>query len=279
MPFKIGQTVGGYEIIDLVDTLGLGVGYKVRNISENRVEILKILSREPREAHYGRQRFQREIKVHSRLIHPNIALFYGAKEIDGQLAIATEFVEGVSLKQRLREGALPLAESLDWVSQALAGIHHAHAHGVVHRCLSPEHLIMTRTGTVKVIGFGFAKTLTDPRLTLMGFVIGIPEYIAPEQVVDDVPVDGRADIYAMGSVLYELATGTLPFGFGGVFEIMQAHVNLTPVAPCETNSKLPPQLNDIILTALAKQPSERFQTANEFREALAAAKRNVEEAA
>ena len=268
MVFELGKTVGGYEFLDAIETFGFGLGYKVRNLQLNRIELLKVLPRQRDDTGHGEARFKREIELHRRLEHPQIEAFYNVEEIEGQLVITTELVEGTSLEQRLKKGPIPLAEGIDYVAQALAALSYTHEQLVVHRCISPMNLMIIPEGTVKLTGFGFSKTPMDQQLTVRGFVIGVPEYVSPEQARGSLRLDRRSDIYSMGAVLYEVTTGRPPFESKSVFELMQAHVNTPPQPPSRINSEVPPELNRIILTALEKKPWERFQTASEFQEAL-----------
>ncbi len=267
MTFSVGQTIGGYEILGLLGTSGFGIAYKVRCLSDNRIESLKVLPPDPRGSHSA-DHFRREIKIHARLNHPNIIRFFRSHEIEGHLAIATELAEGVSLEQRLRDKRLSLKEGIGYLSDALDGLACAHGHGVVHRCIHPGNLIIGADNQVKITGFSFAKSALDPRLTLQGFVIGVADYMAPEQVSSELSLDGRADIYAMGAILYEIATGKPPFRSTSIFDTMQAHLHKEPQRPSEINRDLPNEIDDIVLTALAKDRSNRFATAQEFRGAL-----------
>jgi serine/threonine protein kinase len=178
--------------------------------------------------------------------------------------MTTELVEGTTLAERLELGPLPLAEALSCVSCVLSALAHAHHLGVVHRDITPSNIILTPDGGVKLTGFSLAKSATDPHLTQLGTVIGSLYYISPEQIKGMVEVDGRADIYSLGVVLYEAVTGKRPFDQKSDFDLMQAQVNTLPPAPSSVNPSLPGELNDIVLRALVKDPSFRFQTAEEF---------------
>jgi serine/threonine-protein kinase len=165
-------------------------------------------------------------------------------------------------------GALPAAEALGYASQVLSALECAHALGLVHRDVTPSNIILTPDGSVKLTGFGFAKATADPQLTQPGTVIGRLDYISPEQIKGLRNLDGRTDIYSLGVVLYEAVTGCSPFPRKSQFEIMLAHVNELPPAPSIVNPTVPAELSEIILTAMAKDPANRFQTAEEFRRRL-----------
>jgi serine/threonine protein kinase len=264
MNFEVGQMVGGYEFVGVQDNSRIGRGYKVRNVVAERLEVLRVLPRESGRDREEVDRFLREIKVHSRLSHPNIVSFYTATEIDSELVMTSEFFEGITLEQRLATGRMPLQETIVCMSQVLSALGYAHELGVVHREVSPANILLGSDGTVKLTGFGLAKSAADPELTQTGTVMGWLEYMSPEQVKGFGAEDGRADLYSAGAVLYEMVSGQLPFVCESQVDLMMAHVSRVPAAPAGAD----PKLANIILTALAKDPSERFQTAREFRDAL-----------
>jgi eukaryotic-like serine/threonine-protein kinase len=268
MPFEIGQSIGNYEILDVLDATVSGVTYKVRNQLAARFEALKILPSDLREDRELVERFLREAKVHARLTHPNIAAFYNAMEIEDELVMTMELVPGMTVEQRLMQGTVKLEQAVHYGLQVLDGLAFAHANGVVHRNISPSSIMVTPKGEAKIVEFGLAKAVTDPRLTLTGMVLGPMHYIAPEQVKGLPTVDARTDIYSLGMVLYELVTGKKAFDSKRQFDIMEAQVRDMPAPPSEVVPGLPAALDRVILTAVAKEPAQRYQTAEEFRAAL-----------
>ncbi len=265
---QIGQRAGGYEFLGLRGSSRIGTAYRVRNLTADRVEILRVLDKELQEDREQADRFLREIKVHARLLHGNIVSFYTATEIDNQLVMTSEFFDGTVLQRWLEAGPIPLKEAIACMSQVLAALDYAHEHAVVHREVSPANILLSVNGTAKLTGFGLAKSSADPLLTRPGTVMGWLEYMSPEQVKGTAELDARSDIYSAGAVLYEMVTGKVPFICNSEFDLMMAHVNRLPVPPISVNPDLPQELNQIILTALAKDPSQRFQTAGQFREVL-----------
>jgi len=265
MAMTLGQTVGDYEIIDILESSREGVTYKVRNVLVERLEVLRVLPKTLQDDQDMVTRFLREAKIHARISHPNIVAFYHATQLDGQLVMTSELVEGTTLERRLELGPIPAAEALGYVSQVLSALGSAHALGLVHRDVTPSNIILTPDGNVKLTGFGFAKAMADPQLTQPGTVIGRLDYISPEQVKGVRTLDGRTDIYSLGVVLYEAVTGSNPFPRKSQFETMLAHVNEQPPAPNSVNPELPVELSEIILTAMAKDPENRFQSADQFR--------------
>ena len=262
----LGQKAGGYEFLSIEGTSRIGTAYRVRNLVADRLEILRVLQRADEDREQA-SRFLREIKVHARLSHPNLVAFYGAAEIDDQLVMTSEYFEASSLQRWLAKRALSISEAIAWMSQVLAGLEYAHAHGVVHREVSPANSLIGVEGKVKLTGFGLAKSAADPALTRAGTVMGWLEYMSPEQGMA-APVDAKSDIYSAGAVLYEMVTGQVPFAGKTELDLIRAHVSKAPVPPMEINPLVSQELNQVILTALAKRPSERFQTVQEFREAL-----------
>lgn len=268
MRFEIGQTVGDYEVLDVIDASQGGRVFKVRNVLAQRVESLKVFPKEFQDDRERVDRFMREIKIHARLSHPNIATFYNATQVNGQLVMTTEVLEGFTLAELLESGPLPWPEAAGYMRQALAALGHAHEHGVVHRMIAPSNITITSDQTLKITGFDLAKTAADPQLTKVGVVMGSIEYMSPEQVKGSTHLDARSDIYSLGAVFCAAVTGKPPFCSESQFEVMMAHVSTTPAPPSASNSAVPPELDRIILKALAKEPSERFQSVAEFAQAL-----------
>jgi len=266
MGFRLGQTVGSYEFLEVLGASEIDVAYKVRNHLSGRLEALKVLahhaSPEDRE---GVERFLREIKVHARLLHPNIVTFYTAAELEGQLVMTTELVEGITLKERLKQmGLLPWCEVVSHISQILLALGYAHEQGIVHRNVTPDSIIVTADATVKLSGFGLAKSVSSPSLTQAGSVIGALKYIPPEQITGGT-LDARGDLYSTGVVLYEALTGRLPFASRSQFQVMLDHVVAEAPAPSVVNPQVPAEFDSIVLKVLTKDPNERFQSADQFR--------------
>jgi serine/threonine protein kinase len=264
------ETAGNYEFLGIVDKPKAGVTYKVRNRTSGELEVLRALPGASYEDPEARERFLREIRVHTRLSHPNIIAFHDALELDGQLVMRAEFVEGATLAELCRGGQLSSAEAIRAICAVLSGLEEAHALGIVHRSITAEHVVIARDGVVKLGGFGLAKPASDLNLTQAGAVLGDPRYISPEQVTGVRTLDGRADLYSVGILLFHALTGRVPFDGANDFDIMVAQVGTEPPRPSSLNPAIAPELERIILTALAKKPEERFANATDFRLALAA---------
>jgi len=268
MSFNVGDTVGDYQIIGILGAGGMGKVYKVRNLISDRVEAMKVLLPDLAGESELADRFIREIKLLASLDHPNIAALHTALRLNNQLLMVMEFVEGVTLDSRLQQGPLPVPEAVRSVSQVLSALSYAHQRGVIHRDLKPANMMLTPDGTVKLMDFGIAKAAADRRLTMTGTTLGSLYYMSPEQVKGSANLDARADLYSVGVSLYELVTGTRPFKGDSDYSIMVAHLEQEPLPPIQVTPSLPPALNEIILTAIQKDPAQRFQTAQAFRTAL-----------
>ena len=268
MSIQPGQRLGDYEILEVLENSKEGVAYKVRNALLQRFEVLRVLPKTLQDDQDAVTRFLREAQVHARMSHPNIVTFYHATQLEGQLVMTTELVEGTTLAARREVGPLPVAEALSCLSQVLSALSYAHSLGIVHRDVTPSNIILTAGGNVKLTGFGLAKAAQDHQLTQPGTVIGSLNYISPEQIKGSANLDSRTDIYSAGVVLYEALTGRRPFHRKSQFELMLAHMNELAPAPSIVNPDVPAELSEVVLTAMAKEPSLRFQSAEEFRQRL-----------
>jgi serine/threonine-protein kinase len=265
--FSIGDTVGGYEIVGVLGSGGMGEVYRVRNVISDRVDAMKVLLASLQREQDFATRFLREIKVQARLVHPNIAQLYTAFEQQGNLMMILELVDGMSLLDMLQRGRIPLRDAVDYASQALTALSYAHGQGVIHRDIKPGNIMVTRSGVVKLMDFGIAKAATDRSLTVPGNLIGSLYYMSPEQVRAEA-IDSRSDLYSVGVVLYQMATGKKPFDGASEYTIMRAQVEQLPAAPSAIDPTIPEELSQILLRSLAKAPADRFQSGDEFRAAL-----------
>src|SRR5436305_15107221 len=268
MNLQIGSTIGDYQVVGILGAGGMGKVYKVRNVISDRVEAMKVLLPDLANAPELADRFLREIKVQASLEHPNIASLHTAVRVENQLVMLMEFVEGVTLDQKLKHGPLPPADALNYIMQVLSALEYAHARGVVHRDIKPANMMLTPGGVVKLMDFGIARSSADHKLTQTGTTVGSLYYMSPEQIQGVNAPDARSDLYSVGVTLYELVTGKRPFDGDSQFSIMSAHLQSTPTPPIALDPKLPQALNDIILLSVAKDPAHRFQSAGAFRQAL-----------
>ncbi len=267
MTFQIGDRIGDYEILSVLGAGGMGKVYKVRNVISERVEAMKVLLPNLESDPDLADRFTREIKVQASLTHPNIAGLHTAQRIDNQLVMMMEFVEGVTIEQEMHDGAISIDKGVEYISQVLSALAYAHARGIVHRDIKPANMMLTPGGIVKLMDFGIAKITADPKLTQTGHTVGSLYYMSPEQI-NGATLDARSDLYSLGISLYEIVTGTRPFKGDSDFSIMAAHLNSTPVPPLQIDPRLPSMLNEIIMMSIARDPAQRFQSADAFRNAL-----------
>lgn len=270
MSFTLNQVIGNYECLGVIEKPKAGVTYKVRNRTTGEIELLRTLPGSSSGDSEAAARLLREIRIQTRLSHPNIVEFHDAFELDGRLVMTTEFVEAPTLAERCRGGALEPSQAVSIMIQVLDGLEQAHALGIVHRGITAEHVAVERNGAVKLSGFDLAKPSGDTNLTRVGAVPGDPRYISPEQVMGKPVLDGRADLYSVGILFFLALTGKLPFDGINDIEIWAAQVGSQPAAPSSMNPAVSTALDAVVFKALQKDPNQRFATAKEFRAALAA---------
>ncbi len=262
------KQLGEYEIIRELGRGGMGEVYLVRNVISDRVEAMKILLPDLAQQGELANRFLREIKVLASLEHPNIAQLRTAFTAENQLVMIMEYVEGENLAERLDCGALSVADAVNYIRQALTALSYAHGKGIIHRDIKPGNMMLTPQGIVKLMDFGIARSTTDLGMTVTGTTMGSLDYMSPEQVKSET-TDARSDLYSVGVSLYQMVTGHRMFSATSSYSVMEAHVKEMPRPPIELHPGVPKVLNDIIMMAVAKDPAQRFQTAEAFRNALA----------
>jgi len=260
------QKIGQYLVVERLGTGGMGSVYRGVDETLGRDVALKILDTTIADS---AARLRAEASALARLTHPGIATVYELVEDDDRLVMVMELVRGQTLQQILDEvGVFSPRRAADLCMQALAALAHAHAAGVVHRDLKPGNLMITDTGSIKIMDFGIARLEGAINLTNVGQMLGTPAYMAPEQVLGH-PVDARADLYAMGVVFFRLITAAFPFKGENPFDMAQAQVKDAPASAVDARPDLPAWTDDVISKALAKAPAQRFQSAMEFHEAFA----------
>jgi hypothetical protein len=265
--FTVGQSVGDYEVLSILGLGGMGKVYKVRNVISDRVEAMKVLLPDLNSHQSLADRFLREIRLLASLNHPNIAALRTALTYENQLVMIMEFVDGETLANRIARAPISTAEAVNYSEQILSALSYAHKHNIIHRDIKPANMMLTPQGVVKLMDFGIARSGTDGSLTSTGTTLGSLNYMPPEQVRGEA-ADARSDIYSFGISLYELLTGKLPFQGDSQYSLMTAQLNQTPPSPISLRADVPPALNEIILMAMAKEPADRFQSADAFCNAL-----------
>jgi serine/threonine protein kinase len=264
----IGELIEHYRIQEVVGCGGMGVVYRALDENLERTVAVKVLGAEFREDREFVERFRQEARVQAALNHPNIATLFDFFIWNALPVAVMEFIEGETLRCMVdRCGPIPAHIALPIFIQALRGVAAGHKRGIIHRDLKPGNLMITHEGIVKVTDFGIAKVQGATGLTQVSTRVGSASYMAPEQILGR-PVDTRTDIYVMGGTLYELLCGRPPFRGVSQFEVDSAHVRDPPEPPTAYYPHIPPAAVEAVMRALAKEPSERFATAEEFIQAL-----------
>ncbi len=255
----IGRRIGSWILERELGHGGMGSVYEARHATLRTRAAVKVLSPGLESEESFRQRFRREAELQVQLRHPNVARVLDYLEDEGRWFLVLEYVDGGSIADRLaREGKVSREQAIAWARQALAGLSHAHQKGIVHRDVKPANLLIGGNGEVVVMDFGIARSDDAPGLTATGATVGTPYYMSPEQIVAPDRVDRRSDIYSLGIVLYELLAGRKPFDAGSQFAVLQAQVNEPPPPLRTIDPTIPPELEAIVLRALAKDPGARY---------------------
>jgi len=265
------QQIGDYVILRELGHGGMGKVYQVRNVLSDRIEAMKVVLPDLAGRSEFVSRFMREIKVLASLEHPNIAALRTAFTSGDQFVMIMEYVEGVTLGDRLEQGAISPADAINYIDQVLSALSYAHSKHIIHRDIKPANMMLTPQGVVKLMDFGLARSAGEVGLTMTGSTVGSLDYLSPEQVQSQ-PTDERSDLYSVGVSLYQLVTHQRMFSVTSSYSIMEAHVKETPRSPIELIPSLPKAVSDLIMMAVAKDPAQRFQTADAFRGALSQVK-------
>ena len=258
----IGQTLSHYKIVDKIGEGGMSVVYKAEDTRLKRPVALKFLSQASLDEEQ-KQRFLQEAQAAAGLDHPNICTVHEIDEVDGRAFIVMALVEGKSLKDRLTSGPLSIPEALNITVQIGQGLHAAHGKGIVHRDIKPANIILGDDGLARIVDFGIALLGGEDRLTRAGTAVGTTAYMSPEQTTAT-HVDHRTDIWALGSLLFEMISGLTPFRGHYTDAIVYAIMNEDPEPLTGLRTGVPVELERIVGKALAKDAADRYQHADDM---------------
>lgn len=269
MPSLVGQSLGRYHVIEQLGEGGMAVVYKAFDTRLERPVALKVIRTEKLEEEQFLARFEREAKALAKLTHPNIVHINDYGEHDGTPFLVMDYIPGGTLKQRL--GApIHWGEAARFLAPVARALEYAHLRGIIHRDIKPSNILVTESGEPMLTDFGIAKMLQGEQsvnLTSSGIGIGTPEYMSPEQVMGS-PVDGRSDVYSLGTVLYEMVTGRTPYKADTPMAIAIKQVHDPLPRPRQYVPSLPAQVEQVIFKALGKQPDDRYMEMGAFADAL-----------
>lgn len=264
----IGQTISHYKILEKLGEGGMGVVYKAQDTKLLRPVALKFLSPEMTRDQDAKKRFIQEARAASALDHPNIAVVHDIDEAaDGHSFICMAYYDGQTLKAKLATAPLSIDEAVRITLQIASGLQRAHDSGIVHRDIKPGNIIITSQGEVKIVDFGLAKLAAQTRESRSQITGGTAAYMAPEQILGN-EADARSDLFSLGVVLYEAATGRRPFVGEHEAALFYSIVNAEPLPPSTVRADMPQELERIILRSLEKDPKKRYQSAGDLREDL-----------
>jgi formylglycine-generating enzyme required for sulfatase activity/tRNA A-37 threonylcarbamoyl transferase component Bud32 len=281
-PYQVNQLLqgrgpalllGSYIMLERLGEGGMGEVFKAKHKHLDRTVALKLIHKERVDNPQAVKRFRREIEAAAKLNHPNIVLAYDADQIENKHFFTMEFIEGTDLNKLVKEkGPLPVEQACDYMRQAALGLQHAVERNLVHRDIKPHNLLVSKTGTVKILDMGLARMQADDdssTLTKEGSVMGTLDYVSPEQAMNAHTVDIRADLYSLGCTFYFLLTGRVPFPGGTAMEKLSNHAFHEPAPVEQLRPDVPPGVAAVVRKLMAKKPEERFQTPAEVAAVLA----------
>jgi predicted Ser/Thr protein kinase len=278
MSFAAGENVGSYRIIEKLGQGGMATVFKAYHPALDRFVAIKVLHPAFKEDPHFLERFKREARVVARLEHSNIVPVYDFSEHEGQPYLVMKYIDGETLKARLQRSRLLKDEAYKVIKAVGAALSYAHTKGVLHRDVKPSNILMAEDGQVYLTDFGLARMAEAGASTLTGdMLMGTPQYISPEQARGEKDLTGCTDIYSFGIVLYEIVVGRVPFSADTPFSIIHDHIYTPLPLPSEVNPKVPPEIQQVLLKALAKNPEDRYASGDEVIEAFFSALEDEDE--
>jgi len=271
----VGETISHYKILSELGRGGMGVVYKAEDTKLKRVVALKFLRSEALDDEEHKERFLREAQAAAALDHPNICTVYEIDEADGQTFLSMAYLEGQTVKEKIKARPLKLEEALDTAIQTAQGLQAAHEKGIVHRDIKGANLMVTPQDQVKIMDFWLAQLAERSQLTKTATILGTPAYMSPEQA-QRLPTDRRTDIWSVGVVIYEMVTGRLPFEGERQQAVLYAITSEEPEPITALRAGLPMELERIVAKALAKAPEERYQHLDEMTVDLKSLRKRLE---
>jgi serine/threonine protein kinase len=262
MALSAGQTVGPYQVIGQLGHGGMATVYKAYHPRLDRNVAIKVMHKAFTEDAGFITRFEREAQIVAKLEHPHIVPVYDFNEVDGQPYLVMKFIEGQTLKRVLSDGPMPLPEIIRVMDDMSDALTYAHLHGVLHRDIKPSNIVIDNKGVPYLTDFGLARVTKAGASTLSAdMILGTPQYISPEQASGQAELDPRTDIYSLGIILYEMVVGRVPFNADTPYAVVHDHIYTELPRPTEINPAIPPGVEAVLMRALAKKPSDRYDTA------------------
>jgi serine/threonine kinase PknH len=262
-----GTPFGRYRLVELLGRGGMGEVWRAHDTETDRTVAIKLLPAYLSADEEFQQRFRREAHAAARLNNPHVIPIHHYGEIDGQLYVDMRLIEGRDLETVLADGPLDPARAVRIIEQIARALHAAHKVGLIHRDIKPSNVLLDGDDFAYLIDFGIARAIDETRMTKSGNTIGTFQYIAPERLDARAEEDARADIYSLACVLYEALTGQPPFPGDSMPHLVNAHLYTPPPRPSTTHSNVPPQVDDVIATGMAKDPNQRYTTTIELADA------------
>ena len=263
----IGKTLGKYQIVELIGRGAMAEVYKAYQPALDRYTAIKLMHSFLAEDKNFLGRFQREAKAAAQLRHPNIVQVHDFDVVDGvYYYMVMEFIDGYTLRDKLQELAsaneiMPLDKAIHIAEEVASALSYAHGRGMVHRDIKPSNVMIDQEGHVILTDFGIAKILSDTQYTITGAIAGTPNYISPELGLGKL-ADARSDIYSLGTTLFQMVTGELPYQADSAVTVLLKHVNDPVPIASQLNPALPPDIDRILFKAMSKNPDDRYQTAD-----------------